>query len=807
MTPPHNSPLLSRHVRLRLLLVLPFLSLLFSLLPSSRAMIDTNVTFQLSASQSTSDLEYQPLDPPRFTFSSSGSFFLSVTLNPPPPTSPPPPPSNYSVQVLFCSSAALTRLDVLSLQGIPIRRFCPDWSLSLSDTGCEWRVLLGDNTQRPSTFNQWSASVTSADVELTDDEYTLFIMNCGAWVDSDNFHYAGNDVSGHFTLIAQSRPGEYLSLTLVPFKSLYAISSVLWLLLMTVWLAHCWQWRWFNIKLQLALLAVPVSRAWLGVPNTAKYVYASRHGVVSEQWEWAAWLSDLVDLVVCFTVLILIAKGWRVLHAELTVRWKKQYVMYMALLVSASVMYKFGQPNLTMTLKVVAYLLLFQYIFTSVMANTLTIVNTVQAFRQLHSVDVTALPLWSKLHMYKLYQLALVLYFSISLITWLCGSLFLKPLPWVSTAVHQLLALLLGVAIMHGLCLRPFNPYWYWITMLYAQRGEQGGDAGLGASHSASVRAQDEHGSERRGRSSRRSSVERGEQRERTSRRSSVERGDQYDRMRESAGRRALRQQNQDMHASLLSNDYLDFPDRPPSPSLSDADPTASPSSLLWQPGMPVPAFPADPKQWLVTAEEEDAPLLVVHQPDGSIVLGQYASDVPCKVAIPEEALRYFPDDLVDMLLEADEAEGKDGEEADHYDERARRGRRQANGRERENERHTGAAAFSGGAGSGGDEERMATSSPAVRRVSSPSQFSISSTSRHRASDAPHSVSDDSSESDTWRGADDEDATGGGRGNELSRAVSMQQLGDGDKSGVGAELEEKKDGDGGVGLGGGSRQL
>ena len=122
----------------------------------------------------------------------------------------------------------------------------------------------------------------------------------------------------------------------------------------------------------------------------------------------------------------------------------------------------------------------------------------------------------------------------------------------------------------------------------------------------------------------------------------------------------ALRQQNHHMRAALLNNDYLDQPHRPPSPQLSPSDSFTSAPLLLWRPGMPVPPFPADPKQWLVTAEEEDAPLLVVHQPDGSIVLGQYASDVPCKVAIPDEALRYFPDELVDMLCQA-----KDGEEVE----------------------------------------------------------------------------------------------------------------------------------------------
>ena len=761
----------SRHAPLLLLtLLLTFLSLL----PLSTAMIDTNVTFQLS----TLEWQYSGKNPPRFSFSSSGNFFLSVTLDQPTPTIPPAPPSNYSIQVLFCSSASLTRMGIAAIAPFPVKAFCHDWDLTTADTSCEYHVLLGENTLKPPATTVWSATESSANLELTNDEYALYIMNCGAWNAEADFHYTGNDVSGQFTFIAQSKPGEYLSLADIPYKSLYAIASSLWLVLLIVWAVHCWRWRAFNTRLQLALLAVPISKMWYGVPFTATYLFASSHGYVNQQWLWVQQISKLVDEVVFFTILILIAKGWCILHAEMTTRWKKQYVLYMLLLIGSSILFQFGNPQIMLTVLVVAYLLLFQYVFTSVMANTLTIVNTVQAFRPLSHVDPSTLPLWSKLHMYKLYQLALVLYFSISLITYLCGSLFLMPMTWVRDAVELLLALLLGVAVGYGLWLRPFNPYWYWITMLYAQRGEQGGDAGLGAQHNAAARAHDEHASNRR---------------QRTSRRSSVDREELDDHVRESAGRRALRQQNHDMRASLLRNDHLDQPSIPPSPTHSDSSSTSSSSLLLWRPGMPVPPFPADPKQWLVTAEEEDAPLLVVHQPDGSIVLGQYASDVPCKVAIPDEALRYFPDELIDMLYEADEDEAKDGEEAELHDGHWRRNRRRrlSEGRDRGHYRHA-AAAATGGV-NGVEDERMATSSPAVRRVSSPSQFSFSS-SRHRVSDAPHSVSG-SSESDSWRGTDDEDGVAGG-GNELSRAVSMQQLGDGEKSGMGNEDEEKKDGGG-----------
>ena len=742
-------------------------------------MIDANVTFQLSSSE----LQYNERGPPKFSFTSSGNFFLSVSLDQPPSTTP---PTNYSIQVLFCSTSRINNLDV-TVQNPPWHAFCPDWDLSTDRTACEWRALLGENTLKQSAPH-WTATQTSAQLELDDDEYTLYIMNCGAWSDGTEFHYTGNDISGQFTFIAQSKPGEYLSLTYVPFKSLYLVSSALWVAMLAVWAVHCWRWRAFNIRLQLALMAVPISKAWLGIPFTAFYHLASSTGYINRSWLWAGRVSELVDEVVFFTILILIAKGWRILHAEMTARWKKQYVLYMLLLIGASITYQFGTQSITGTVLVAAYLLLFRYVFTSVMANTLAIVNTVQAFHPLDQIDPVTLPLWSKLHMYKLYQLALVLYFSISLITYLCASLFLRPLPWVTVAVEELLSVLLGVAVGHGLWLRPFNPYWYWITMLYAQRGEQGGDAGLGAQHRA-ARAHDEHGGERRERASRHGAG------------GGADRDEQDERPHESAGRRALRQQNNDMRAALLQNDYLDHPHRAPSPSPSDSSSASSPL-LLWQPGMPVPPFPADPKQWLVTAEEEDAPLLVVHQPDGSIVLGQYASDVPCKVAIPDEALRYFPDELVDMLYAADEDEEKDGEQAEAHSGPARRRRHRASDRGRaQHHHHAAAAAFAGNAAASGvEDDRMATSSPAVRRVSSPSQFSFSS-SRHRVSDAPHSSVSGSSESDSWRGGgtDDEDGAGVAVPNELSRVVSMQQLGDGDKSGAVSEDEEKKDGGGGGG--------
>ena len=780
MHSPLHTRLILRHASFLAPLLFFFLAVL-SMLSPAVAMIDQNVTFHLQPS----DTQYNPST---FSFSSSGNFFLSVTLDQPTPI----PATNYSIQVLFCSAAAISRLDLTSSL-LAYRLFCPDWDLTAAGSQCEYHTLLGVNDHLPpATPIKWTTAESSINVPLSDDDYTIFIMNCGAYTDSNDLHYTGSDLTGQFTFIAQSKPGEYLSLTYIPFKSLYVVSAVLWTLLLLVWSVHCWLWRSFNVRLQLALLAVPVSKMWLGVPYTVFYMLASQSGYTNMTWYWMGRASELIDEVIFFTILILIAKGWCIVTPTLTRQWKKQYVMYIILLIGSSIAYQFGQRTIMITVLVIAYLLLFQYVFTSVMANTLTIVNAVQAFRAFPHIDLSTLPLWSKLHMYKLYQLALVLYASILLITQLWAGLFLTRLPWVSLAVEEVLSVLLGVAVGYGLWMRPFNPYWYWITMLYSQRSEQGGDVGAnsnnGGGAAAASRAPHEHdSSERRGRASRRSSSNSNSAR-------GAERGDdhQHD---EPAGRRALRQQNNDMRASLLNNDFLDSPRRSPSPSHSDSSSTASSALLLWRPGMPVPPFPADPKQWLVTAEEEDAPLLVVRQPDGSIMLGQYASDVPCKVAIPEEALRYFPDELLDMLYRDDDAdEEKDcQQEVGSHDSHWRRRRRDSE-RDRHHHRHAAAAT----ANSAAEDDRMATSSPAVRRVSSPSQFSFSS--RNRVSDhVVHSISNSSrseSESSSWRGGGDEDdgvGSSGGVGHDaaLIRGVSMQQLGD--------EHEEKKQDGGGGG--------
>ena len=132
----------------------------------------------------------------------------------------------------------------------------------------------------------------------------------------------------------------------------------------------------------------------------------------------------------------------------------------------------------------------------------------------------------------------------------------------------------------------------------------------------------------------------------------------------DSGGRRALRAQNRDMRASLLEHDYLVPPHAlsPLSPAVSAfTPPPRLPSLALWRPGMPVPPLPADPKAWLTSPEETSAPILILEQPDKSVAVGQYVSDVPRQPMIPKEALEYFPEELVAMLEEGED-EDQEGE-------------------------------------------------------------------------------------------------------------------------------------------------
>ena len=754
--------------------VLLVCGLLLLLCGCSRGMIAVNESFSLSPG----DTRLAPLgDLSRyqFQFSSSGSFLGSVILNPPPAAAAAPASTNYSVQVLFCSQSALSGLGVVSSVNAFILNVCLDWNLTGFTSACEYRQLLGWNSLLPVNGSvQLQAEVRlggeGGGAGLSDDFFYFLIFNCAHRVSADSI--TGNAVSGQYSAIAQSRPGEYLSLSQLPFKSLYVVASALWLLLLGVWCLHLLQHRRWNIRLQAAMLAVPVSKIWVGVPWTLYWHAASRTGLLPWGLGLLADISDALDGVVFVSVLIVIAKGWGVLHAALTRQWRREYVAYVGLLLAAIVAWRLFPLYLLPALVIMA-LSLFRYIFISVLSNTIAIISTLQSLLQLPQLDPTSTPLWRKLHQYKLYQLSLVLYASLALIVYIWSGIFLLKLPWVNAAGEALLCLALAVAVGWAFWLRPFNPYYYFIVMLYSQRGEQGEPAPASSAAAAAAGAAQGALSDGSAAAGDDSSRRRRERRERRQRRRREEEllgpyaagGD--DAMLDiSAGRRALRVQNQDMRLSLLGNDFLEQPPAPRAPP--SASSAASPSVdwlPCWRPGMAFPPIPSDPKQWLVTEEEQDAPILILENPDSSLLLGQFVSDVPTAPRIPPEALRFFPPDLVDMLRDDDDSEDeKDKDEEERRQEERRR-----------------AQSRGGAAGQGGgdeDDERMAARSPAVRRVSSSSSASpseSSASSARRVSYAPPSLSSSLSgrdSEDSWRREEDDEL----RAELLARQVSLQQM-------------------------------
>ena len=299
-----------------------------------------------------------------------------------------------------------------------------------------------------------------------------------------------------------------------------------------------------------------------------------------------------------------------------------------------------------------------------------------------------------------------MLYFSVSLITYLCSTFFFMRMLWVGAALQALygiaLACVVGWAfsLSQGGCFNDrggFNPFYYVIVMLYAQRGEQGDAvAGEGAAAQRSRRRRAhrerrehevEDGEEERG-DEQRPQHQQPVQPARAGRGGSIERNVD----RESAGRRVLRSQNEAMRASLLEHDYLVQPNAlsPLSPAVSAFTPPSRPSGLpLWRPGKPVPPVPVDPKDWLISREEEEAPILILENPDGSVVVGHYVSDVPRTPTIPNEALAYFPDDLVNMLHEATEDDDDGEQDEGKADEAGDRSRQRSEAvREEDDEAH-----------------------------------------------------------------------------------------------------------------------
>jgi len=292
-----------------------------------------------------------------------------------------------------------------------------------------------------------------------------------------------------------------------------------------------------------------------------------------------------------------------------------------------------------------------------VMQNTMSILQQLQLFvGYAEDVDVTLLPLWQKLHMYKVYQLAIVLYFSLDLVCHLGASILLGKLPWMTETMDHALAALLCLVCGYAFWMRPFNPYYYWIVQINSK-------------YQLTDNAEEQQEETERNRQTGRTTTNSRESTTTATRAAAEATSSSADpspsnqsssslisSISSSPSRPSARSTN-DLRASLLDEDdrgghseaTVDGGRVLPSASSSSSS-FSLPNPLNWRPCLSPPPVPTDSRTWLLTSEEKESPLLILHNPDDSVTIGQFLSPVTDSPSIPNPAKPYFPQQLIHKL-------------------------------------------------------------------------------------------------------------------------------------------------------------
>ena len=287
----------------------------------------------------------------------------------------------------------------------------------------------------------------------TRDRYRLLQLNCPEM-----------DYEGRLSHVAINPGGEYLSLTYVPYKSMYRISLFVFSVLLVLWLLHLHRHRSLNIRAQQLLLAVPASKILLALVADRYWNIASETGVAPASFYWLSFGALLVARGAVFFIALTLATGYGFLHGNVP----RMFSSRIALLVGA---YLFAYAllqldfGMALLLTVVNYAFVWQ-LFSLLVAFTLRdVAQQIDALHR-HQFNFVMTPLYPKLLMLQRIQPAFVTFVVVDLFCSLWGSVAYATAPWLQDAADHVASGLLTILLMRALALRPFNAHLHTMAAL-----------------------------------------------------------------------------------------------------------------------------------------------------------------------------------------------------------------------------------------------------------------------------------------------------------------------------------------------------
>lgn len=318
-----------------------------------------------------------------FEFAAGGSYSLDLSLVATESVSV----RNRTVQVLLATDAQLSPIRSATMEDV-----CKSRDFNYAPV--TWVARLG------------AAITLDASVQLTlpsKDWLRLLVLNC----DADSF-------TMHYSSVATNPGGEYLSLSQVPYKKVYAAFIWVWAGCVAAWAAHLYLYRHWNIALQCLLVLMPLSKGVLCGPSELYWRQASSTGFYPRGLAWAVLLTQVADRCVWVVVIYLVASGWRLTKAALQAHQRRALVAIASFLTVAYFVFEVWGGFLVFLL-MVAYVLVMRMVFAALLENGNALIRQKHVLSSA-GIDWTRTPLHAKLAMFKHLQVLLVAFISVDVL-------------------------------------------------------------------------------------------------------------------------------------------------------------------------------------------------------------------------------------------------------------------------------------------------------------------------------------------------------------------------------------------------------
>lgn len=308
-----------------------------------------------------------------YEFAPGGTLTITANLD---PSTPSAGRHNNSLQLLLCSKKQIEQLRVARLAQV-----CNGEVFSYIHCIDQANLGLGYNM-----------TYVMSDVITNGGWHHLLQLNCHQ-----------DDYILNIRIDARNPNGEFLSLAKVPFKTVFMFAPIVWFALFLLWVYNWKRYSYFNIQLQRMLSVIPFAHSFVALADFYLWYARSSTGVEPTVWAWVAFVMRSLLRGLSFGFLLVIAKGWCITRRELGLEERKYIVSLSCLLALSTIIYEVYRGFLLFFV-VMIYVLILRAVFAGVVDNTAALHTQFQLLRSTVTIDAFNTPAYTKMVMFKRFQ-------------------------------------------------------------------------------------------------------------------------------------------------------------------------------------------------------------------------------------------------------------------------------------------------------------------------------------------------------------------------------------------------------------------